>query len=136
MALLRHEHEPVPQLVERRLAKVDAAEGHPALVRVVGAHEQLGEGRLAGAGRADERQLLARLDGQRDARDRRALVAVGESQVLGHDARRLGQRRRAAGDGDGRRRAASTIFASAARPDWNSLNQSPSRATGSKSEIR
>ena len=28
------------------------------------------------------------------------------------------------------------IFASAARPDWNSLYQSPRRATGSKSEIR
>ena len=28
------------------------------------------------------------------------------------------------------------IFASAARPDWNSLYQSPRRATGSKSEMR
>ena len=69
MALLRHEDDAPPQLVERRLAQVDAAERDAALAGVVGAHEQLRERRLAGAGRADERQVLARLDRERDVGD-------------------------------------------------------------------
>ena len=53
---------------------------------VVRAHEQLRERRLAGAGRADEREVLARRDRERHARDGGRVVAVGERDVLDDDA--------------------------------------------------
>ena len=63
------------------VAQVDAAERDRPALRVVEAHEQLRERRLAGAGRADEREVLARLDRQRDVVDRRALAGVGEGHA-------------------------------------------------------
>ena len=73
---------------------------------------------------------------ERDVDDRRRAVAVGERDAVRAQLAAGGQRARCRRGRSAARRAASTIFASAARPDWNSLYQSPSRATGSKSEMR
>ena len=135
MALLRDEDDARAQRVERRVAQVDAAERDGALLRVVRADEQLRERRLAGAGRADEREVLARLDVERDVDDRRRAVAVGERDAVRAQLAARGQRARPPTTVAGSA-SSDEIFASAARPDWNSLYQSPSRATGSKSEIR
>ena len=61
-ALLGHDDDALAQRRERRVAQIDAAERDRPVVRVVQARHQLGHRRLAGAGRADERQTLAGTD--------------------------------------------------------------------------
>ena len=43
-----------PEALELEVAEVLAIERHPPLGHVVKAHHQVGEGRLAGTGRADQ----------------------------------------------------------------------------------
>ena len=81
---------------ERRFAQVDAAEGDDALLRVVEAHEELRERGLPGAGRPDEREMLARRDRERHARDGGGAAAVREGDVVGGERRACRQRQRAA----------------------------------------
>ncbi len=87
----------------RRVAQVDAAEAHRALTRVVEADHQLGQRRLAGPGRPDERDPLPRLDGERHVAQHqrpdgmlhavgvRRAAAVGERRVLDLDRARVGR---------------------------------------------
>ena len=84
--------------LERRGAQVDAAERDAALVGVVEPDEQLGERGLARARRADEREVLALGDGERDAGDGRRLAVVREGHAGGCELARRGERLGAAGD--------------------------------------
>ena len=67
------------------VAQVDAAEATPCLARVVEAGDELGQRRLARAGRADEREPLARRDVQRSRRAARRRSAVRERHVVDVD---------------------------------------------------
>ena len=82
MALLRQHHDPASQRLECRLAEIDAAERDLAPLRVVLAREQLCQRRLAGAGRADQRHVLSRLQLERHAVDDRPLTVVAERDVV------------------------------------------------------
>src|SRR5207249_10902679 len=62
-----------------------AAEAHSALVRVVRTDEQLGKRRLAGTGRAYEREVLSGLDGKRDVAEHPVARRVGEGDVVGDE---------------------------------------------------
>ena len=64
--LLRHEADRAAQAAERDLADVDAADRHGARRRLVQPRQQVDQRRLAGAGAADERDRLARLDAEAD----------------------------------------------------------------------
>ena len=88
--LLRQHHDPVPQRLERAVAQVDAAQPDRPVLRVVLACQQLREGRLARAGDADERHVLARLEAERDAlhHGRAARVPKGHVVELEHAVRR------------------------------------------------
>ena len=79
--LLREHHDPVAQRLERRVPQVDAAERDRALLRVVLAREQLRERRLARAGDAHQRDVLAGLQLQRDALHHAAARLVAEADV-------------------------------------------------------
>ena len=81
MSLLRDERDARPHLRERGVAEVDAAERHTAEPGVVLAREQLGERRLARAGRTDERDVLALLDLELE-RVEHGLLVVRERDVL------------------------------------------------------
>ena len=66
-----------------QVVPVDAARAPRG--RVVEARDELGAGRLAGAGRADQRDRLARRDAQRHVVERGRAVAVGEGHAVEHD---------------------------------------------------
>ena len=84
--LLRHDPHLPPQRPRLHVAQVVPVDEHPALARVVEARGELGERRLAGAGRADERDRLARGHVQVDLAQRRLGVrCVGERDVLEGD---------------------------------------------------
>ena len=57
-AFLRHDDDPLPERVHRRVPEVDAAHLHRTAPRVVEAHDQLRQRRLPGPGGTDERQPL------------------------------------------------------------------------------
>ena len=67
------------------VAQVDAVEPHRALDRVVEAGHQPGDGRLAGAGRADQRDGLPRGDVQVEA-GQHVRLAIAEPHVVEVDA--------------------------------------------------
>ena len=67
MSLLRQHHDPPVERIERRVAEVDFAERDLTPDWVVLTRQQFRERRLSGAGRSDERNVLARLERQRDA---------------------------------------------------------------------
>ena len=75
-----------PELVARHLAAVDAVDGDPALVDLVEPHQQVDQGRLAGAGRSDDGDHLARLHDEVEVLDERHLGQVAERHVLELDA--------------------------------------------------
>ena len=56
--LLGHHHHRAPQIGVGQVAQVDPVEPHRAAGRVVEPGQQLGDGRLAGAGGADQRDGL------------------------------------------------------------------------------
>ena len=64
--VLEHQADRPAQRREIPLPHVDAVDRHPAGVDVVEAQQQVGQGALAGAGVADDRQRLTRLDRERD----------------------------------------------------------------------
>ena len=57
--VLRHQADPLAQRRRIDAAEIDAVDAHAARGRIVEAHEEREERRLAGAGRADERDALA-----------------------------------------------------------------------------
>ena len=66
MRVLAGERERAADVLLAVLAQVAAGERHAALLRVEEAQEQVRDGRLAGAARADERDAAARLEREAD----------------------------------------------------------------------
>ena len=62
--VLRHHADLRAQAVLRHVRDILPVDQHAAAVEVVEAHQQADERRLAGAGAADETDLLARRDGR------------------------------------------------------------------------
>ena len=89
--LLRHDAHLRAQRPRRHLAQVVAVDEHAPVGRVVEARDELGEGRLARAGGADERHRLARRHDERQVVERElraggvVLRAVAEGDVLEAD---------------------------------------------------
>ena len=84
--LLERESDLRAQAAQRDVAQVVPVEAHRAGRRVVEAGEQRRDGRLAGAGRADERERLAGVDLEVDAAQDRPLAAgVGEAHAFEAD---------------------------------------------------
>ena len=73
--VLRQIAEPGPQLLARPLRQLDMVEPHRARARPARAGEQAQQARLAGTAGADDRERLARLEGERDAGQHQALAA-------------------------------------------------------------
>ncbi len=69
----------------RELADVLAVHEDTAAVEFVEPHDEVHEGRLAGAGRPDDRDRLTRFDPERQIADERTLGRVGEGDVVEHD---------------------------------------------------
>ena len=93
-ALLGHDAHVPAQVGEGDVAEVDAADAHRAVGRVVEPGHELGHRRLAGAGRADDGQPLARLDPQRHVVEHERAVAVAERRAVELDGAAGGQRHR------------------------------------------
>ena len=83
--VLRHHADLAAQRLLRDLRDVLAVDEDAPALEVVEAQEQVDERRLAGAGAADEADLLARPDGQREVLDDLRLPAVVEAGVLEAD---------------------------------------------------
>jgi hypothetical protein len=91
VALLRHERDCAAQAVEPSVAKIDAPEPHLTAHRIVEPDQELCERGLPGSGRADERQMLARLDPQVDAVQNRHTRQIREFDALRLQRSLLGQ---------------------------------------------
>ena len=86
--LLRHDAELAAQRRERDVAHVVAVDADRTRGDVVEAGDELGDGRLPGAGRADERHGLTGGDLDRDVVQHRNLGLVGEADVVERDGAR------------------------------------------------
>ena len=97
-----HHHRPT-QVVVAEVAQVDPVQRDPAAVGVVEPGHQLGDGRLARTGGADQGDGLAGRDVQLEARQHRAVLRVLELDVLQvHRALGVRERRRRRGLHDAR----------------------------------
>jgi hypothetical protein len=74
--VLRHQRDLSAQGIEAHVANVDAADADRARARIEEAQQQRGDGGLAGARRADERDPLAFGDREAHAVERGAVGAV------------------------------------------------------------
>ena len=83
--LLEDERDRAADVGEPQLAQVEAVEQHAAVLRVVEAREQAGDGALARAGRADERERLARRDVQVEPVEHGAVALVAEAHAVEPD---------------------------------------------------
>ena len=84
--VLRHDAEPRAEAVELEVAEVDAVDQHAAGVGIVGAAEELGDARLAGAGVADQGRDLAGLHRERHVAEHGpGRLGVGERDRLEGD---------------------------------------------------
>ena len=72
----------LPQLVDPQVADVDAVEQHAPAVDVVEARDEPRHGRLAAAGRTDERDRLAAADGEVETVEHPATRSVAERHAL------------------------------------------------------
>ena len=88
VGLLRHQADPRPDVLERRVADVDPAEPHRPTGDVVEPRDQGQQGGLAGTGAADDGGGPARLGGQRNPlQDRHIRTRVAELDVAQLDPR-------------------------------------------------
>ena len=78
--ILRHHGEPRAHFARIGAAHVDAIDAHRALLRIVEAQQQLEHGRLAGAGRSDQRHLFAGRDLEREVVERRVSPGGTDSE--------------------------------------------------------
>jgi len=123
VVLLGHHHDRPAQVGLGQVAQADAVERDPALDRVVEAREQLCQRRLAGSGRADDGDGLARRDVEVEVGEDRAPLDVRERHVR-HRQRARGLREPNRLDRVWDRRLLSRTpdsFSSAADADWNEL---------------
>ncbi len=80
--VLEHDADLVADGVEGGVAHVDAVDADAPLLHVVEAREQQAHGRLARAGRTDERHRLARCDAQREVAQHRFRPQVPVGDVV------------------------------------------------------
>ena len=85
MRILKHDAQRAAQVVLPDLVDVDAVVADLAILNVVESVNQVGDGRLARAGRADERDLLPRRGVELDVVEHHLVVAVAEIDVIHHD---------------------------------------------------
>ena len=84
--VLQHHAEALAQMAQVDLAQIRAVDLHRAGIVAVDAHQQPGDGGLAGARSTDQPEHRAGLDGEADLVERRGLGAlVGEGHVLEAD---------------------------------------------------
>ena len=107
------------QRAQRVVADVDAVDRDPPLGHVVEARDQIGEGALAAAAHADERDDLAGLDREVDVLQH-GLGAVAKADVLEDDPAAHGRERAGAGAVDdlGRVSSSSNTRSAPATPCW------------------
>ena len=98
---LRHERDGGAKLGDRHVARVDAADAHVAAGRVVETRQQIEQRRLARAGRAADRDDLARLDDEVEPAQHVRLAAVGEVHGLEAHGERAGRQRASGAVGSG-----------------------------------
>ena len=83
--VLQHHADAPPQLLAGDLVHVHAVHEHHAVAEVVEARQQADDGALAGAGGADDRQLAARRDVERDVLEHQVVLAgrcrIGEGHA-------------------------------------------------------
>ena len=84
--VLQHDADPAAELRERNTADVPAIQQDFTAVDIVEAHQQVDDRRLAAARRADERDLPAGLDCEREVVDDTLLRHIGEVYVAELDA--------------------------------------------------
>ena len=73
-------------MAEGEVANVHTVEQHLALLHIVKAQQEIGQGGLAGAGVTDDRHRLARVNGQQGDVFNYAVVAqIGEADVTKFD---------------------------------------------------
>ena len=80
--VLQHHPGLRPQLVAGHVARYRPVERDAPAVDLVEAHQEVDQGRLSGARRADDRHGLARLDGQRQVLDQRHIRRVPEADIV------------------------------------------------------
>ena len=123
-ALLRDDAELAAQRRLRDVAQVVAVDEHRAARRVVEARDELGDRRLAGAGRADERDGLARRDLQREVLQRPHRVLARRRSEKPTSRSSISPRRRPSSIASGASTRSdssssrSKILSSAAMPAW------------------
>src|SRR4051794_23780762 len=83
--LLKDHADVPPQRCQRHPADVHAVDPDEAGLRIEGAMQQRNRRRLAGAGRADQRDGLAGKRGEGEVLDRRPLAVIGEGDVVEFD---------------------------------------------------
>src|SRR5438445_1082345 len=84
---LENDADGATELIELKLAGIDAIDQHPPAARIVKARDQIHERRLAGAGRTDDGGGLAWMRLEGDLRQRSLAILVIETDVLkGHRA--------------------------------------------------
>ena len=83
--ILKHNAQRAAQVVLPDLVDVDAVVADLAILNVVKSVNQVGDGRLARAGRADERDLLPRRGVELDVVEHQLVVAVAEIDVIHHN---------------------------------------------------
>src|SRR6185437_2094052 len=102
--ILQHDAEALAELAQVPLAQVQAVEKDAALLDVIEAQEEAGDGGLAGARMPDNRQARAGLGDEADVAQDPILALVGEPDVVELDAASRGEgrtRNRRGLEGDG-----------------------------------
>ena len=85
MDVLQHQAEESAQVVEVQLANIDAVDRDAAALDVVEPQQQVDQRRLAGAGRADDPDPLARPDLEADVAQHVVFALVGKPDVVEDD---------------------------------------------------
>ena len=130
MRLLTGEREDPADVLLAVLARVPAGDRDRSLLRVEEAEEEVGDGRLAGAARPDQRHAAARVEAEVEPLEHRGLVG---RVARGHSLERddgCGQAARAGG-ASGSRTVGSRSVSSSTRRPAASVAESSRAATGS-----
>ena len=80
--VLQHDRDAFAQVAESPVADVDAVDQDVPRIDLVEPREKLGDRRLARSGRTDDRDMLTRLDREREVLQHRLTGDVGEGHVI------------------------------------------------------